>query len=109
MLSHSVVADSLWPHGLKPTGSSVHGTFQARILEWVAVWVRLQCAPFTCCIVSDSIYTPHNLFIQSPVGRHLRFFLVWTIKYVLLCTVLNSLFIGCMNTLLLGIPLGGKC
>ena len=65
--------------------------------------------PFMCCIVSDSIYTPQNLFIQSPVGRHLRFFLVWTINHVLLCTVLNSLFIGYMNTLILGIPLGGKC
>ena len=36
----SVVSDSLWPHGLWPPvdcglpGSSVHGIFQARILEW---------------------------------------------------------------------------
>ena len=29
--SHSVVSDSLWPHGI------VHGILQARILEWVAV------------------------------------------------------------------------
>ena len=27
---------SLWPCGLQPTGSSVHGIFQARMLEWVA-------------------------------------------------------------------------
>ena len=27
----------LWPHGLQVTGSSVHGIFQARILEWVAI------------------------------------------------------------------------
>ena len=38
----SVVSNSLWPHGLQPvrllclSGSSVLGTFQARILEWVA-------------------------------------------------------------------------
>ena len=32
--SCSVVSDSLWPHG---PGSSVHGIFQARILEWVAI------------------------------------------------------------------------
>ena len=26
------------PHGLKPTpGSSIHGIFQARVLEWVAI------------------------------------------------------------------------
>ena len=33
----SVMADSLRPHGLLSTGSSVHGIFQARILEWVAM------------------------------------------------------------------------
>ena len=32
----SVVSDSLWPQGLCPPGSSVHGTSQARILEWIA-------------------------------------------------------------------------
>ena len=26
-----------WPHGLWLPGSSVHGTLQARILEWVAI------------------------------------------------------------------------
>ena len=37
MHSHSVVSDSLWPHGLKPTMLSVHGISKARILEWVAL------------------------------------------------------------------------
>ena len=32
--SCSVVSDSLWPHGLLP-GSSIHGIFQARVLEWL--------------------------------------------------------------------------
>ena len=36
-ISCSVVSDSLWPHGCNPSGSSVHGIFQARILEWVAI------------------------------------------------------------------------
>ena len=36
VLSHSVASDSLWPYGLQP-GSSVHGVFPARILEWVAI------------------------------------------------------------------------
>ena len=36
--SRSVVADTLWPHGLDSLpGSSVHGIFQARVLEWVAI------------------------------------------------------------------------
>ena len=35
--SHSVVSDSLWPHGLQPASSSVHGIFQARVLECGAI------------------------------------------------------------------------
>ena len=31
------MSDSLQPHGLEPTGSSIHGIFQARVLEWVAI------------------------------------------------------------------------
>ena len=34
--SHSVVSDSLRPHGLYPPRSSVHGILQERILEWGA-------------------------------------------------------------------------
>ena len=31
-------SDSLWPHGLySPPGSSAHGIFQARMLEWVSI------------------------------------------------------------------------
>ena len=33
----SFVSNSLWPHGCNPPGSSAHGIFQARILEWVAI------------------------------------------------------------------------
>ena len=36
-ISHSVMFDSLQPHGLYLPGSSVHEIFQARILEWVAI------------------------------------------------------------------------
>ena len=37
-VSHSVVSNSLWPHGLcSPSGSTVCGILQARILEWVAI------------------------------------------------------------------------
>ena len=34
----SVVPDSLWPTDYSPPGSSVHGIFLARILEWVAMF-----------------------------------------------------------------------
>ena len=36
-VSHSVLFHSLRPHGLCPPGSSAHGMFQARMLEWVAI------------------------------------------------------------------------
>ena len=44
--SHSVMSNSYRPHGLQPTrllhpwdlpGSSIHGIFQARVLEWGAI------------------------------------------------------------------------
>ena len=38
MLSYSVVSDSYDPMDCSPPGSSVHGIFQARILEWVAIF-----------------------------------------------------------------------
>ena len=31
------MSDSLQPHGLYPPGSSLHGIFQARVLEWGAI------------------------------------------------------------------------
>ena len=35
--SHQVVSHSCDPMDCSPPGSSVHGTFQARILEWIAI------------------------------------------------------------------------
>ena len=38
VVAHAVVSDSLRPYGLcSPPGSSIHGIFQARILEWVVI------------------------------------------------------------------------
>ena len=38
ILSFSVMSDCLQPHRLySPPGSSVHGIFQARVLEWVDI------------------------------------------------------------------------
>ena len=37
VLSCSVVSNFWGPHGLYQPGSSVHGIFQGRILEWVAM------------------------------------------------------------------------
>ena len=35
--SHSVVSDSSDPIDCSPPGSSVHGIFQAKVLEWIAI------------------------------------------------------------------------
>ena len=35
-VSHSVVSNSLQPHGSSPPGSFVPGILQARVLEWIA-------------------------------------------------------------------------
>ena len=50
--TYSVTSDSLQPPQTGPPGSSVHGTFQARILQWVAI-------PFTrgSCLTHGS--NPH--------------------------------------------------
>ena len=71
--SHSVVSNSLRPHGLQPTmeevpGFSVHGIFQARILEWVAIsFSRRSSLPRDWTLVS------------WIVGRH---FTIWTTREV---------------------------
>ena len=39
--SLTVVSDSLWSHGLQPVWLTVHGILQARILEWVAITLRI--------------------------------------------------------------------
>ena len=45
MLSHSVMSNSLMPHGLQLTSSSVYGISQARILEWVAISFSRESSP----------------------------------------------------------------
>ena len=73
---------TLWnPMDCNPSGSSVHGILQARILEWVAmpssrgsswprVWTHISCigrgflyhcAILSCSVMSDSLW-PHGLY-----------------------------------------------
>ena len=43
----SAVSNSLWPHELLcPPGSSVHGNFQAKILEWVDIFSSRGSFPY---------------------------------------------------------------
>ena len=58
-VSRSVVPDSLQPHGLQPTRLLCPWYFQARILEWVAIWLSLGNAHYILiyCRISNTIYT----------------------------------------------------
>ena len=67
--SCSVLSDSLISMDCNPPGSSVHGIFQARILEWVAIsssrgssWPR-DCTHISCisCIGTQILYQQHLL------------------------------------------------
>ena len=69
VLSLSVLSNSLHPHGLQPTSSFVHGIFQTRIAEWVAItyfrgssWHRDQNR-ISCfsCIGREILYCCHQL------------------------------------------------
>ena len=63
-LSHLVVSISLWPHGLYP-GYSVHGIFQTRILELVAIFLQ-------------DIFLTHGLTWVSCIAG--GFFDIWVTK-----------------------------
>ena len=52
--SHSVMSDSSDPMDCSPPGSSVHGIFQAKVVEWGAIalssqWSYYYCIPITMC------------------------------------------------------------
>ena len=61
LLSRSVVSDSCGPMDCGPPGSSVHGVFQARILEWVAI---------SYCRGSSR---PRNRTCLSCIGRQILY------------------------------------
>ena len=66
-VSHSVMSDSLWPHGLKPTRLLCPWNSQAGILEWVAM-------PFS----SGSSRPRDRNFVSGIAGR---FFTIWAIRH----------------------------
>ena len=74
VLRRLVVSNPLWPTDCSPPGSSVHGIFLARTLEWVAVsfstgssqprdWTRVS---YVFCIAKWILYHQHRM--GSPVG-----------------------------------------
>ena len=66
MCACSVMSDSLWVHGCSLPGSSVHGIFQARILEWLAVFSSRESSQprdwtHISCIGRWILYLLHHL------------------------------------------------
>ena len=62
-------AHSCNPMDFSPPDSSVHGFFQARILEWVAI---------SFSIMSDSFVTPWTVAHQAPLSMGLSRQAYWT-------------------------------
>ena len=70
------MSSPLWPMDCSPSGSSVHGIFQARLLEWVAIsfsrgsswprdWTQVSC-------IAGRFFTterPGKLFIVNAYGE----------------------------------------
>ena len=108
--SHSVVSDSLWPHGLySPPGFSIYGLFQARVLEWVAIsfargsswprdwtWVSHIAGRCFYCLSHQgsptSVWLPLNSYVLvlvlgeiklawSYLLTHLSFYLYFCLEY----------------------------
>ena len=64
VFSHSVVSDSVWPHGCSPPGSSVRGILQARSLERAAMPSPRGSSPprdrnYTSCVscIASGLFT----------------------------------------------------
>ena len=87
MLSCSVLSDSLRPTGLSsPPGSSDHGIFQAKILEWVAIFSSRESHPWVSCVSCNGrqiLY--HRATQEAPSGSegHLKFQRLSNIHWVL--------------------------
>jgi len=76
VLSHSVVATSFDLMYYSPPGSSVHRIFQARILEWVAIYLNQALRPISTPSFSKSpALTTPVIVLATPLiwANHLWF------------------------------------
>ena len=69
--SCSVMSDFLWPMDCSSPGSSIHGIFQARILEWVAIYFS-----------RGSSRPRDETRVSHIAGRHSN---VWATREALMC------------------------
>ena len=81
-LSHPTLCD---PMDYSPPGSSVHGTLQSRVLEWVAIlfsrgsswprdWTLVSCVAgrFFTVWATREAYTSNNVSLTRNIWRHLN-------------------------------------
>ena len=66
--SHSVVSDSMWPHGLEPTRLVHPWNFQARVLEWVAI-----------SFSRGSSWPRDRTQVSHIAGRHFTLWTTWQV------------------------------
>ena len=75
--SRSVVSDSSRSHGLQPTGSSAHGIFQAKVLEWGAIAFSGVSNRSLLIIISTNVLITVQSFATFshflPSAAHARF------------------------------------
>ena len=69
MLDCSVLSNSLDPMDWGPPGSSVHGIFQARILEWGAISSSRGRRKFNPGIEPESSALAGGFFTTEPPGK----------------------------------------
>ena len=69
MLDCSVLSNSLDPMDCGPPGSSVHGIFQARILEWGAISSSRGRRKFNPGIEPESSALAGGFFTTEPPGK----------------------------------------
>ena len=69
----TIMSESWWPTVYSPQGSSVHGIFQTRILEWLPISFSRGSSPPgmepVCCIPCfgrQILYHYHHLSFESP-------------------------------------------
>ena len=76
--SHSVVSDSVTPWTVSLPGSSVHGIFQARILEWVAISFSKACCDYP--IFWTTCLNEWHFGVLCQLGASL---VAWSVKNLL--------------------------
>ena len=116
--SHSVMSDSCDPMDCSPSGSSVCGMLQARMLEWVAIsfssrlsqprdWTQVShiagrvltvwATREACSIQSTLANTLAQLYMWDWISCH--FFSFWPLSSELECIVHDKKRLGCSRDL----------